>query len=91
MVLTTVADEMPDLLGDVWGGVRLTWSTPDCPDCETRGGDSGFNRDADRIMCSNILVLKYYMLEYLTEEFVESQCRRVCSLFPQISVIWKQP
>ncbi|TQD70900.1 hypothetical protein C1H46_043559 [Malus baccata] len=42
MVLTTAADEMPDLLGDVWGGVRLTWSTPDCPDCETRGGESEF-------------------------------------------------
>ncbi|KAM1736579.1 hypothetical protein ACFX12_014922 [Malus domestica] len=54
LVPTTAADEMLDFFGDVWRGVGLTWSTPDCPDCEARGGDCGFNRDVDRIVCSNI-------------------------------------
>ncbi|KAB2620768.1 RING-H2 finger protein ATL20-like [Pyrus ussuriensis x Pyrus communis] len=54
MVPTTAADEMPDLFGHVGHGVVLTWSTPDRRDCEACGGDCGFNRDADRIVCSNI-------------------------------------
>ncbi|KAB2608757.1 RING-H2 finger protein ATL20-like [Pyrus ussuriensis x Pyrus communis] len=46
--------EMPDLYGHVGDGVGLTWSTPDCRDCEARGGDCGFNRDAELSVCSII-------------------------------------
>ncbi|CAN6578918.1 unnamed protein product [Malus baccata var. baccata] len=54
LVPSTAANEMLDMSGDVRSGVGLTWSTPDCRDCEARGGDCGFNRDADRVVCSNI-------------------------------------
>lgn len=57
LVPSTAANEMLDMFGDV-GGVGLTWSTPDCRDCEARGGDCGFSGDTDRVVCSNIPVAK---------------------------------
>ncbi|XP_068306718.1 putative RING-H2 finger protein ATL21B [Pyrus communis] len=57
-VPSTAANEMLDMFGDVRSGVGLTWSTPDCRDCEARGGDCGFNGDTDRVVCSNIPVAK---------------------------------
>ncbi|PRQ17421.1 putative transcription factor C2H2 family [Rosa chinensis] len=33
------------------GGVAVTWSQPDCSDCEARGKNCGFDTDTGQIMC----------------------------------------